>query len=70
MSELITLATQYGAHGILLLTVYIQWKVIVYLNGKREEERKASDERYISMIREQGQTLLKIADHLDEAKHE
>lgn len=70
MQELITLATQYGAHGILLLTVYIQWKVIVYLNGKREEERKASDERYISMIREQGEVLLKIKDHLEEVRNE
>jgi steroid 5-alpha reductase family enzyme len=70
MQELINFSTQYGAHGLLLLAVYSLGRVVLYLNRKREEERAAADERYLSMIREMGAVLVKIKDHLEDSHDE
>ncbi len=65
MEALLDLITKHGSQGVLLVGIYLQWRVIAYLNARREEERKTAEERYLSVIREQTAVLTKIKDHLE-----
>lgn len=64
--DLITTASSYGVHTLLLIAVFYLVKAVLYLNAKRE----AQEERFLDTTVEQVKILTQIHEVLENYKHE